>query len=89
MATVGRSNRRSPDLAWLLTGPLAVFALALAAVIGLRENPAVGEWPLSALFLGLFVLADLFRLTFEVRRQTFVLTLAEIPLLLSLYHLPP
>ena len=44
---------------------------------------------MAALFLVLWILADLFRLSFEVRRQTVTLTLTEIPFLLALYKLPP
>ncbi len=89
MARSDRLPRRSPELAWLVTGPLAVLTLGIAMTIALRSSHPVGSWPLALAFLGLFVLADLSSLTFEVRRQTFTLTLGEIPLLLGLFYLPP
>ncbi|HCT81798.1 MAG TPA: diguanylate cyclase [Micromonosporaceae bacterium] len=89
MARVEQARRRSPELVWLLTGPLAVLTTGLAVYVGFRSAEPLGKWPLAAVFIGLFVLADLFRLTFEVRRQTFILTLSEIPFLLGLYYMPP
>jgi diguanylate cyclase (GGDEF)-like protein len=81
--------RRSPELAWLVTGPLVILTLGIAVSIGLRSLHPWGNWPLALGFLALFIVADLSTLTFEVRRQTFTLTLVEIPLLLGLFYLAP
>jgi hypothetical protein len=89
LARVARTTRRSPELVWLLTGPLAVVLLAVTTFIGLDSKPAVGEWALAGLLFCLLILAELFRLSFEVRRQMVVLTLFEIPFLLGLNYLPP
>ncbi len=68
---------------------MAVMAIALGAVVALRSEEPWGHWPLAGLFLVLFVLADVSGLTFEVRRQTFMVNLIEIPLLLGLFYLAP
>ncbi|HZM78641.1 MAG TPA: sensor domain-containing phosphodiesterase [Candidatus Limnocylindrales bacterium] len=74
---------------WLLTGPLAVLLVILTGYLALNVDPPVGKWPLALLLFVMLILADVFRLTFEVRRQTMTLTLSEIPLLLGIYYLPP
>src|SRR5688572_10993993 len=89
MAGVNRVVKRSPELAWLVIAPLAVLAGVLTIYIAQASINPVGEWWLAGLFFGLFLMADLSGLRFEVRRQTFVLTLIEIPLLLGLFYLPP
>ena len=89
MAGANRVVKRSPELAWLVTAPLAVLTAALTIYIANASLHPVGRWWLAALFFGLFLMADLSGLRFEVRRQTFVLTLIEIPLLLGLFYLPP
>jgi diguanylate cyclase (GGDEF)-like protein len=66
-----------------------VLALGLALAIGLRSPQPLGDPKSALLFFGLFFVAELSVLRFEVRRQTFALTLVEIPLLLGLYYLPP
>jgi len=89
VARSDRLPRRSPELAWLVTGPLVILTLGIAVSIGLRSLHPWGNWPLALGFLALFIVADLSTLTFEVRRQTFTLTLVEIPLLLGLFYLAP
>jgi len=83
------SRRRSHDLAWLITAPLALVALIITFV--LISNPrTVGEWPLGALFLGLFVAANATVLIFEMRRgETIVSNVVDIPFVLALFYLPP
>ena len=81
---------RSQDLAWLITGPLAVAAVVLTLpVVVDHHHQAFGSLPLGVAFLGLFAFADATLLRFEIRRQSFSLTLAEVPLLLGLFYLPP
>ena len=83
------TRRRSHDLAWLITAPLALVALIITFV--LISNPrTVGEWPLGALFLGLFVAANATVLIFEMRRgETIVSNVVDIPFVLALFYLPP
>jgi diguanylate cyclase (GGDEF)-like protein len=80
---------RSSERAWLLTLPLLVVAvlLTLAAQVG---RPITGwQWLLSVVFLAAFVAAQLTVLRMEVRRQSILVTVAEVPLLLALFYLPP
>src|SRR5690606_25611286 len=89
MVATQRNARRSSELAWLITGPLAFVALVSTLVL-LAEHPKpTGDWPVGLLFFALFVTANSVVLMFEVRRQAFSVTLVEIPLLLGLYFLPP
>ena len=81
--------RRSSELAWLVTGPLALLAVSLLPVVAARAAHPVGDWVLGAVFSALFVWADTVRMRFEVRRQSFGVTLNEIPLILGLFLLPP
>ena len=79
---------RSPQLAWLITAPVAALMVALLPLV-LREPVPLKEFPLALLFLGLFVLAQATVLHFEVRRQSFTLGVTEIPLLVALFYLHP
>ena len=72
-----------------MTLPLAggALLLALAAQIG-RPIPAT-DWPLALVFLLVFTAASLAVVQLEVRRQAFIVTIADVPLLLALYYLSP
>ncbi|QSB15497.1 GGDEF and EAL domain-containing protein [Natronosporangium hydrolyticum] len=60
---------------------------AFAAQIG--ETIPGWAWPLSILFLILFVAADLTVFRVEVRRHAVGVSVTDIPLLLALFFLPP
>jgi diguanylate cyclase (GGDEF)-like protein len=81
--------RRSQDLAWLITAPLVLVAFILTLPVSLGSRHPIGRPELGLVFIGLFVAAELMLLQVEVRRQTVNLSLTEIPLLLSLFYLPP
>ncbi|MEV0714717.1 bifunctional diguanylate cyclase/phosphodiesterase [Asanoa sp. NPDC050611] len=81
--------RRTQEYAWLITAPVSLFAVLVAVLLGANSDERFGNWAVAALFLGLFILADVSVLMFQVRRQTFTITLVEIPFLLALYWLPP
>ncbi|MFG2105097.1 putative bifunctional diguanylate cyclase/phosphodiesterase [Micromonospora echinaurantiaca] len=89
MAQRERPRRRSTDHAWLITGPLALFAVVCATVTALVADEPVGEWPQAALLLVVMVGVGIPVLNFVVRRQSFGVTLTEIPLVVALYLLPP
>ncbi|HTF09385.1 MAG TPA: diguanylate cyclase, partial [Asanoa sp.] len=89
MVTLRSGFRRNQELAWLLTGPVGLFAILVTLFLGVNEPEPSGSWLLSLVFLGLFVAADRVVLMFEVRRQAFTVTLVEIPVLLALFWLPP
>ncbi|WP_117212618.1 putative bifunctional diguanylate cyclase/phosphodiesterase [Allorhizocola rhizosphaerae] len=60
----------------------------LALIANISAEP-LGNWWLGLLFCILFFAAETTRLQFEVRRQGFMLTPLEIPLVLALAYLPP
>ena len=84
-----RAAPRSPQFAWLITGTLLVMAVSLTVTTALVIPNSVGEWPLALVYLVLFWAAEITVLRFEVRRQVLAVSLTELPLLLSLFYLPP
>ncbi|MEV0153732.1 bifunctional diguanylate cyclase/phosphodiesterase [Micromonospora sp. NPDC050686] len=82
-------QRLSNEHAWLITGPLAGFALVSAIFLALGTRTNFGDWPVALLLLAVTVIAGIPTLSFVVRRQAVVVTLTEIPLVLSLYRLSP
>lgn len=72
-----------------MTAALTLVAAGLTALTAIRAEEPLGEWQLALVFAVLFVVADTVRLEFEVRRHGFAANLAEIPLLLGLFFLPP
>ncbi|MGC5022178.1 putative bifunctional diguanylate cyclase/phosphodiesterase [Micromonospora sp. DT47] len=89
MAGSGRTGPRSTDHAWLITGPLVLFAVVCSTVTGLTAARPFGEWPLAAVLLAAMVAAGLPVLNFTVRRQSIGVTLTEIPLVLAFYFVRP
>ena len=89
MVTTRKPSRRSQEHAWLITGPLAFFALISTLGLALTHPRPTGEWAAGSLFFVLFVVASFVVLMFEVRRQAISASLAEIPILLGLFFLPP
>ncbi|MFE9653841.1 putative bifunctional diguanylate cyclase/phosphodiesterase [Micromonospora sp. NPDC006431] len=89
MAGRERSRRRSIDHAWLITGPLALFAVVCATITGLVSDEPSGEWGLAAALLAIMIAVGIPVLNFVVRRQSFGMTLTEIPLVVALFLLPP
>lgn len=73
----------------MITGPLALMTLLLSAITLHESDEPFGKWWLGLVFFGLFLVAELTVLHFEVRRHTVILTLADIPFLLGLCFLPP
>jgi diguanylate cyclase (GGDEF)-like protein len=47
------------------------------------------DWLLALLFLGIFTVASLTVVQLEVRRQAFVVSIADVPVLLALFYLSP
>ena len=89
MAGPRQAVRRSLKLAWLVTGPLAFLALLITGILLVKDPEPVGEWPLGLLFFALLAVAGATQLLLEVRRQTFTVSLVEVPVLIGLYFLPP
>jgi len=89
MAGRATSVRRSSDLAWLITGPLALLAVVVSTGLGMASPKPAGNWLVGTAVLVIFVVVQSASLHFVVRRQAFVMTLDEIPLVLGLFYLPP
>jgi diguanylate cyclase (GGDEF)-like protein len=73
----------------LVTGPLAVLAILLTIPAVVHRRTIFGSVPEALLFLALFLAAEALALTVEVRRHGITIALTEIPLVLSLFYLPP
>jgi diguanylate cyclase (GGDEF)-like protein len=89
MARTRTVTPRSPQFAWVITGALLLMAVILIVTIALTAPRPLGNWPLALVFLALFWAAEVTVLQFEVRRQSLTVSLSDIPLLLSLFFLPP
>jgi diguanylate cyclase (GGDEF)-like protein len=82
-------TRRSENVAWIITAPLAVISIVFAAPAVAGYRPALAPWPTTLLYLALFIVAQGTLLTIEIRRQGLTVSLTEIPLVLALFYLPP
>ncbi|MEV6601289.1 bifunctional diguanylate cyclase/phosphodiesterase [Actinoplanes sp. NPDC051346] len=89
MAGRPHPRRRSAQFAWLVTAPLALFALVCLVVYWYQYPTWWREWPGVLLVLVAFVAAHVSVLSVVIRRQAFVVVLNEIPLILAIYFLSP
>src|SRR4051794_30791639 len=81
--------RRSPQLAWYITAPLAALTLAIALPLALKQPASISDVPNALLLFALFVAADTTSLNFTVRRHSFPAPPPDTPPLLGLFFLPP
>ncbi len=84
-----RPVRPRAELAWLITGPLAVMALAIMSVVAANHPRPADRWLVGLLFFGLFVAVHRWVFQLTVRRHQLLLNVAEVPFLLGLFFLPP
>jgi diguanylate cyclase (GGDEF)-like protein len=83
-------RRRSPELAWAVTGPLILAAIGLTAIAAHKYgSPYLSGFWLSVLFLGLFCGGQATTLNLEVRRYALTMSVTEVPLLLALFYIKP
>src|SRR3954451_12152767 len=80
---------RSSDLAWYITGPLAIIAVGVTTVLALGSHRGSNSWPLALILFAAGVAANVQLFRFVVGRQGFVAYFNEIPLVLALYLLRP
>lgn len=81
--------RRSPDYAWLITGPLALFSVVVTVGLAAASDRSVTHsWPAALALLAVLIITNIGVLNLVIRRQGFVATVNEIPLVLALYLLP-
>lgn len=89
MPTSRAAMPRPAERAWLLTVPLGAAAVTLTAAAQLGRSIPVWHVPLALAFLVAIAAALIMVVRLEVRRQTNLVSLADIPLLLGLYYLSP
>jgi diguanylate cyclase (GGDEF)-like protein len=82
-------RRRSPEYAWLLTTPMAVLALICVTAFWIQDRHWYNAWDGGLLIFVAAIAAQFAVLNVVIRRQTFAVTITEIPLVLALYFLPP
>jgi diguanylate cyclase (GGDEF)-like protein len=80
---------RSPQLAWLITGPLGALAIVLIVAAVNHSATLFASWRVTLLYLAIFIVAEASHLLVEVRRHSLSISLAEIPMLIALFYLPP
>jgi len=85
----GLAIRHSPDLAWLMTVPLGVIAAVLLIPTVAASDPVWGSWQKALLYVALIFAADWITMRMELRRHVAAINPIEMPLLLSLFYLPP
>ncbi|MEU4693200.1 bifunctional diguanylate cyclase/phosphodiesterase [Actinoplanes sp. NPDC023714] len=89
MAGRSRSRRRSADYAWLITGSLALFALACTVGFWINFPPRPGDWLPALLVLALYLVTQFAEFNVVIRRSGFTVTVTEVPLVLGLYYVSP
>ncbi|MBL7257089.1 putative bifunctional diguanylate cyclase/phosphodiesterase [Paractinoplanes lichenicola] len=89
MAERPRARPRSPQYAWLLTGPFAVLTIAGFAGFWATERDWYSEWLGGLLALAGICLCYVGVFHVVIRRSTYGIVLAEIPYVLALFYLPP
>jgi diguanylate cyclase (GGDEF)-like protein len=89
MTSARPSSRRSTDQAWLITGPLALFAVVCSVALALVSDPSLGNPVLTLTLLVVMVAAVSQVLHFVIGRQGLTFTINELPLVLAFFWLPP
>src|ERR1700755_395271 len=84
-----RGQRRSAEYAWLITGPLAIFAIASTVGFWIAEPDWYEHWlgGLAALIGICLTYVGVFNVV--IRRSTYSVILTEVPFVLALFYLPP
>jgi diguanylate cyclase (GGDEF)-like protein len=77
------------DLAWFVTVPLAVVAVAISVPMVATTPSSAYRWPTTFMLLALFALTHATEQHLIVKRQTATLLLAEIPLVIGLFLIAP
>src|SRR4051794_4748082 len=89
MARRPRSRQHSAQYAWLITGPLALFATVCFASFWADRPNWYDSWPAGLVAVAGISLAYVGVFNVVIRRSTYSIILTEVPLVLVLYFLPP
>ncbi|MEV0807479.1 bifunctional diguanylate cyclase/phosphodiesterase [Micromonospora sp. NPDC050200] len=81
--------RRSTEQAWLITGPLAMMAVACCLLLAVAAAPPPGNLVIAGVLFLAMVAASAQVLQIVVQRQAIEVIVTEIPLVLAFYLLPP
>ena len=84
-----RARRRSAQYAWLITGPLALFAITCAGLFWAADPRWYEYWLEGLVALGGVCLAYVGVFNVVIRRSTYSIIVTEVPATLALYYLPP
>ncbi|MEV4345473.1 bifunctional diguanylate cyclase/phosphodiesterase [Actinoplanes sp. NPDC049596] len=84
-----RASRRSGRYAWLITNPLALFALLSAVAFWIQDPDWYKEWLGALVALAGIIVAYIGVINVVIRRNTMSFYITEVPFLLALYYLPP
>ncbi|WP_433374304.1 putative bifunctional diguanylate cyclase/phosphodiesterase [Actinoplanes sp. CA-142083] len=84
-----RARQHSTQYAWLITGPLALFAAVCFAAFWAAEPTWYKSWPGGLVALAGVCMAYVGVFNVVIRRSTYSIILTEVPLVLALYYLPP
>lgn len=89
MARTASPARRSEQFSWLITGPMALFAIICTTAFWISDPEWYRAWLPGLLIFVSYSVATVAVFNFVVRRGSFALTLNEAPLVLGLFYLPP
>src|SRR5262249_59907504 len=89
MARMSASGGRPQEFAYFISLPLALLTIALLVPLAVQVPPTIREIPVFGLYLLLFAIGQATYVHFEVRRHSFMLSAAEIALLVALFYLSP
>ncbi|MCU7723208.1 bifunctional diguanylate cyclase/phosphodiesterase [Actinoplanes sp. KI2] len=89
MARRPRARQHSAQYAWLITGPLTLFAAVCFVAFWGHDSDWYKSWPAGLVGLVGICLAYVSVFNIVIRRSTYSMILTEVPFVLLLYFLPP
>jgi diguanylate cyclase (GGDEF)-like protein len=84
-----RARRRSLQFAWLITGPLAIFATICTVAFWRTDDNWYEHWLGGLVAVAGICLSYVGTFNVVVRRGTYGVILTEVPFVLTLFYLPP
>jgi diguanylate cyclase (GGDEF)-like protein len=80
---------RSEQYAWLITGPLGLFAVLCTTAFWISDPGWYRDWDVGLLIFALYAVASLVVFNVVIRRSSYGMVVNEVPLILGLFYLPP